>query len=206
MTKDRDPRTLEEAPVYKPATIGSRLRSRVLDSLLCTVACVGLLLAADWIVLSGFGVGFVSVGVLESDPPQLSVGIRTLAMPDSDFWAVVFLLYWPIVLLVPILLYEVPLIALRGQTAGKMLNNARVVAIKTGKAPGWGRSFARWAVLGLPLLVPFGVVLTLVIAASPLFSADRRGWHDRIAGTMVVYHPCDEADACLHRERGSDVS
>lgn len=195
MTEDRDRRIPEGVLDCDPSRISSRVRARIFDSLLHTVAGVGLLFAADWIVLSGFLIDFISIGVAESDPPQLRAGIRTLAIPDSDLWATIFLLYWPVVFLVPILLYEIPLIALRGQTPGKMLNTARVVAIKDGNPPGWGRSSTRWAVLWLPLLIPFGVVLTLVVAASPLLAADRRGWHDRIAGTMVVASRPGEACA-----------
>ena len=205
MTDDRDLGTLEEASDPHPSGVGNRARARIVDSLLYMVACAGLLFAADLVVLSGFGVGFISVGVLYPDPLQLSVGIRTLALPDSDLWATIFLLYWPIVILVPMLLYEVPLVALRGQTPGKILGRVKVVAVMDGNPPGWGRSCTRCAVLCLPLLVPFGVVLSLVIAMSPLFSPDRRGWHDRIAGTTVVDDPCDEPNACPHRERGSDV-
>ncbi len=170
----------------RPVTIGTRIRARVVDSLLYLAAGIGLLIAADWFVLPGFGVQFSSLGVRDSDPPQLSAGYRTLAIPDSDLWAAVFLLYWPIVFLVPALLYEVPMVALRGQTPGKILNNMNVVAFEDGRPPGWGRSCARWAVLWVPLFIPLGVVLTLLIASSPLFDPDRRGWHDRIAGTMVV--------------------
>jgi uncharacterized RDD family membrane protein YckC len=44
----------------------------------------------------------------------------------------------------------------------------------------------RWAVLYLPLLVPFGVLFTLLAGVSPRFDVRRRGWHDKVAGTMVV--------------------
>ena len=190
MINGSDHQELADALDCGSVTIGTRIRARVVDSLLYLAAGIGLLIAADWFVLPGFGVQFSSLGATDSDPPQLSAGFRTLAIPDSDLWAAVFLLYWPIVFLVPVLLYEVPLIALRGQTPGKILNNVKVVAFEDVRPPGWGRSCTRWAVLWVPLFIPLGVVLTLLIAISPLVDPDRRGWHDRIAGTMVVSgHP-----------------
>ena len=183
MINGSDGQELADALDCSPVTIGTRIRARVVDSLLHLAAGIGLLFAAAWYVLPGFGVEFFYLG---GSSYELWAGFRTLAIPDSDLWAAVFLLYWPIVFLVPVLLYEVPLIALRGQTPGKMLNNVNVVAFEDGGPPGWGRSCARWAVLWVPLFIPFGVVLTLLIAISPLFAPDRRGWHDRIAGTMVV--------------------
>ena len=186
MSSSYDPVKLKEVSYYSPTRIGNRIRARVVDSLIYLAAGIGLLWSAAWLVLPFFDIQFISVGVADSNPPQLSAGIRTLAIPDSDLWATIFLLYWPTVFLVPILLYEVPLVALRGQTPGKALNNLKVVAIKDGQPPGWGRSCTRWAVLCLPLPIPFGAVLTLLIAVSPLFDPDRRGWHDKAAGTTVV--------------------
>ncbi|WP_420612977.1 RDD family protein [Candidatus Spongiisocius sp.] len=180
MINGSDDQELADALDCSPVTIGTRIRARVVDSLLHLAAGIGLLFPAGWFA------GFFYMGATDTIPPYRWAGFRTLAIPDSDLWAAVFLLYWPIVFLVPILLYEVPLIALRGQTPGKMLNNVNVVAFEDGGPPGWGRSCARWAVLWVPLFIPFGVVLTLLIAISPLFAPDRRGWHDRIAGTMVV--------------------
>ena len=174
MSSSYDPAKLKEVSYYSPTRIGNRIRARVVDSLIYLAAGIGLLWSAAWLVLPFFDIQFISVGVADSDPPQLSAGIRTLAIPDSDLWATIFLLY------------EVPLVALRGQTPGKALNNLKVVAIKDGQPPGWGRSCTRWAVLCLPLLIPFGAVLTLLIAVSPLFDPDRRGWHDKAAGTTVV--------------------
>lgn len=190
MTNGSNHQQSTDVPDRSAVTIGTRIRARIVDSLLYLAAGIGLLIAADWFVLPGFGVQFSSLGATDSDPPQLSAGFSTLAIPDSDLWAAVFLLYWPIVFLVPVLLYEVPLVAFRGQTPGKMLNNVKVVAFEDGGPPGWGRSCTRWSVLWVPLFIPLGVVLTLLIAISPLFDPDRRGWHDRLSGTMVVSgHP-----------------
>ena len=108
---------------------------------------------------------------------------------ESDFWWTVSVLHITIiVVLVSVVIYELPLVALRGETIGKILAKTRVVCIGNGRAPGWKRSGIRWIVLYLPLLaVPIiGVLVFLLTAVSPLFDPQRRGWHDKAAGTIVV--------------------
>lgn len=99
-----------------------------------------------------------------------------------------FGLHMVIIGLVIIFIYELPLTALLGQTAGKILIKARVVCINNGRVPGWKKAGIRWMALYLPLLaLPIiGIPIFLLTAASPFFNQQRRGWHDKIAGTIVV--------------------
>lgn len=99
-----------------------------------------------------------------------------------------FGLHMVIIGLVIIFIYELPLTALLGQTAGKILTKARVVGINNGQVPGWKKASIRWMALYLPLLaLPIiGIPIFLLTAASPFFNQQRRGWHDKIAGTIVV--------------------
>ena len=67
-----------------------------------------------------------------------------------------------------------------GATPGKMAVGARIVDAKTGAAPSTGRLVARYVgylVSMLPLFLGFAWI-----------AIDRRkqGWHDKIAGTVVV--------------------
>ncbi|HZM37005.1 MAG TPA: RDD family protein [Burkholderiales bacterium] len=67
-----------------------------------------------------------------------------------------------------------------GATPGKMAVGARIVDAKTGGAPSTGRLIARYAaylVSMLPLFLGFAWI-----------AIDRRkqGWHDKIAGTVVI--------------------
>ena len=67
-----------------------------------------------------------------------------------------------------------------GATPGKMAVGARIVDARTGAAPSTGRLVARYAgylVSMLPLFLGFAWI-----------AIDRRkqGWHDKIAGTVVV--------------------
>jgi len=67
-----------------------------------------------------------------------------------------------------------------GQTLGKMVAGVRVLADDSDNAPDLGRSVLRAAVW-LVLALPAGLGLL-----SATFSPDRRGLHDRFAGTRVV--------------------
>jgi len=67
-----------------------------------------------------------------------------------------------------------------GQTLGKMATGIRVVSAEPGASLDLGRAFLRelmWLVLAVPAGIGF---------VPALFSTDRRGLHDRFAGTRVV--------------------
>jgi uncharacterized RDD family membrane protein YckC len=67
-----------------------------------------------------------------------------------------------------------------GRTVGKWLLGLAVVDVRTGAAPSLGRSivrFAAYALSALPLYLGYLWVL----------GPERRGWHDRISRTAVVY-------------------
>ena len=67
-----------------------------------------------------------------------------------------------------------------GQTIGKMLTGIRVVAAEPGESLDLGRSFQR-TLAWVFMLLPAGLGLL-----SALLSPERRGLHDRFAGTKVV--------------------
>ncbi len=77
------------------------------------------------------------------------------------------------------LVYHVVFVGGCGQTPGAMALGIAVVS-RAGAVPGYGRAFARW----------FGSVVsavTLGLASLPfIFSRDRRGLPDRLAGTVIV--------------------
>ncbi|GAB1643425.1 RDD family protein [Krasilnikovia sp. MM14-A1259] len=90
--------------------------------------------------------------------------------------------------------YEVPAIANRGQTLGKRLMQVKVVRLENTDQLGFGRSFRRWARLGL--WTPFwgcyglGLLLQFIDSVSPLFDARlRQALHDKTAQTVVVALP-----------------
>lgn len=89
--------------------------------------------------------------------------------------------------------YEVPLTAVRGRTIGKATARCAVIALD-GAPPGWVRSAVRWGVMAavpvlLDRLLPTGpsTVVSLACVFGPaLVDDERRGLHDRVAGTRVV--------------------
>lgn len=80
-----------------------------------------------------------------------------------------------------------------GQTIGKMLTGIRVMAAEPGETLDLGRACQRtllWAFMVLP--VGLGLL-------SALLSPERRGFHDRLAGTRVVRHSLLNASAGAQR-------
>lgn len=78
------------------------------------------------------------------------------------------------------LLYYWLFIGLKGQTPGKMLVGARVVD-EQGRIPGLWKAFLRE--------IPGKIVSTVFLFIGYLwiaFDEKKQGWHDKIAGTVVV--------------------
>jgi uncharacterized RDD family membrane protein YckC len=65
-------------------------------------------------------------------------------------------------------------------TPGKMLIGARIVDATTGQAPGWLRYAGRYAAY-LVSIVPAGLGLFSIGV-----DRQKRGWHDKLAGTVVI--------------------
>lgn len=65
-------------------------------------------------------------------------------------------------------------------TPGKWLVGARIVDAESGDRPSPAQLVIRWAGY-LPAVLPFGAGLFWVA-----FDARKRGWHDKLAGTVVV--------------------
>lgn len=86
--------------------------------------------------------------------------------------------------------YTIVPTAVLGQTLGKIAVGTRVVVEEDGTLPGWRRSALRWALPGLAGRLPVvGLGVSLAIMASLVWDPRRRGFHDRLAGTIVVRVP-----------------
>lgn len=111
--------------------------------------------------------------------------------PDHELWVLTRLA--AITPMVMAFLYEIPLVALCGQTVGKMLTRVQVVRFDNRQLPGWGRSARRWLVLYGPMLIPIiGWFITLLIYfVSSKRDPNGRALHDRIAGTIVIASTAD---------------
>ena len=83
--------------------------------------------------------------------------------------------------------YEVTMIALKGQTVGKMATSVKVIRADNGQLPGWGKSIGRWIIPTLLNIIPFvGWILALLCYVSLTWDKVRQGWHDKAAATLVV--------------------
>jgi uncharacterized RDD family membrane protein YckC len=85
-------------------------------------------------------------------------------------------------------LYEVPLVWRRGWTVGKRVLGLRVARLDDGATPGLWPSTVRYGIPGLIVTVPSPVVasLAVLVVLSAGWNPRRQGFHDRMAGTVVV--------------------
>ena len=146
----------------KVATIGQRALARILDAVILGVA---------YGILSALGVGAVAQSV---DPVTGEVSGGGIAAALGAYVLVLFLG----------ILYEVVMIALKGQTLGKMIMGVKVVKQVNGEIAGWGPSFIRYIIPALASAITCGLGGILVYV-SRLFDKTGRmqGWHDNAATT-----------------------
>jgi uncharacterized RDD family membrane protein YckC len=90
--------------------------------------------------------------------------------------------------------YEIVLVALRGQTVGKMVMGTCIIDRESGALPYLGQATTRWlvviagsvAAIGLPLLEPIVPIYAIVVLGPILRGPLHRGLHDRASGTIVT--------------------
>lgn len=168
--------------VVKLATVGQRALARILDSLI-----VGL----------GLGVILTIVAVIAG---AIAAGSSTGT--DEEFAAGVFsgvglFIGAALISVLVIYAYEAVMIGFWGATLGKMIMKVKVVKPRNGAVPGIGSGLVRYLIPGLVAflfsLIPFAGVFLGEIGAIICFlsatfdsSGRRQGWHDKIAGTVVV--------------------
>ncbi len=169
-----DPRTDRYAPVPEPVELDMRPGRAEIDEAREPVLELGVASGMERVV-SG-AIDLVFVGLIQLTLFYLTthlVAQRVGALPRSALVAMglvgavmaasYFLFFW----------------SLSGQTLGKLLTGSRVVD-RRGGALGFGRAALRLAaalVAALPLGAGFIGLWT---------DRERRGWHDRIAGTKVI--------------------
>jgi len=98
------------------------------------------------------------------------------ALPDMASWFMI--LYWGVVVIVTAL-YFTCFVAITGQTPGKMVLGLKVVPLEDGIMT-FGMAFLRWT--GYIVSTLFFYLGFIWIA----FDSRKQGWHDKIAGTVVV--------------------
>ena len=98
------------------------------------------------------------------------------------------------------------LLGTRGTSPGKAAYGLRVVDPASGRPIGVGRALLRTGILGVSTLPTFGLgTATLAWTALEDPSRERRGWHDRKAGSIVVDVRPVEVVAAVEDERPRHV-
>ncbi|MDE0121728.1 MAG: RDD family protein [bacterium] len=157
--------TLGNGEVRDLASPGKRLVARIIDIAIITVVAAFLAI-----------VGFAGA-VLGSETDEDALALTAI------FAGFAGLALFSIIALV----YEPTLIALRGQTLGKMAMSIVVVRAEDGEVPGWGKAIGRWILPGLLSLIPVaGGLLALLVYLSLLWDDRRQGWHDKMGTTVVI--------------------
>ena len=126
-------------------------------------------------------------GILLAAAAAIALAVLFNLLADDELAVLVAILLAVLVFWVVTILYEVSMIAVLGQTLGKKWAGVKVVRADDGAAPGWGKSFVRWLIPHVVLLIPIlGQVAMLLVYISPLFTPTRQGWHDMAASTAVL--------------------
>jgi uncharacterized RDD family membrane protein YckC len=108
---------------------------------------------------------------------------------DSDWGVISLLVLSAAIFVATVGIYEIVFVAWRGQTPGKMIARLRVVRWGTGAGVGPIRAGVRLLPLATAVIPVFGYLVALVAYGSLFFDENGRGWHDRLAGTVVVMVP-----------------
>ncbi|RZT28755.1 putative RDD family membrane protein YckC [Kribbella sp. VKM Ac-2569] len=154
----------------KVATIGSRALARIIDSVV-----LGIIVSLLSLLMFG-GITASSSGI-NDDGTASDGAIAGMFASLFGFFAITA---------VVMVGYELAMIAVKGQTVGKMIMGIKVVRSSDGQVPGWGPSFMRWL---LPLIgYALCYVGEILVYLSPLFdnSGRAQGWHDKAANTLVI--------------------
>jgi putative multiple sugar transport system permease protein len=108
--------------------------------------------------------------------------------------------------------YQVIQLGSTGYSIGKQAMGLRALSVETGLPVGWQKSLTRYAVLWVSWVIPLLGPLAFYASAIVDEGGQRRGWHDKIAGTVVydVRQGFDPAEAKVPtktlRDRGGPLS
>lgn len=150
------------------ASPGARLGARIIDGVIIIVVALVIFFV---ILAQAIGTASGDSTATDDEAAAFAVGIilATLALVAAGA------------------IYEVTMIALKGQTLGKMATSVKVIRADNGLLPGWGKSIGRWIIPAVLGFVPFvGWLLSSLVYISLTWDRARQGWHDKAAATLVV--------------------
>ena len=126
-------------------------------------------------VAAAIGLGTAATGTLSADGTMTSEQVAVLGV--TAFLALTIV---GIALLAITVLYFVVLWVKRGATIGQSILGLRVARERDGGPIGWGAAILRY----IMLMIGFWIFYLGVIWVA--FEPRKRGWHDMVAGTLVV--------------------
>lgn len=163
----------------KLASIGQRALGRILDYvLICIVEGIVIAIITAILVSSAAS---ASATAQDGSSDGAAAGLAAGGVGGAFLLGLLFVLV--------IYAYETVCIGVWGQTLGKKIAGVKVVKAVNGNNPGIGWGLVRYLIPGLCGLVPFvGFILPLVCFLSATFDGQgrRQGWHDKVAGTLVI--------------------
>jgi uncharacterized RDD family membrane protein YckC len=148
------------------ATLGDRLVAAILDGVIAMLLMIPMFI--------GIAMSTPTNAEVSNQPPELS--------PVS-----MGLIGLSVLMLIGMIIYNLVLLATRGQTLGKKLKGIRIVTYPDGANPGGVktillRGFVNGFIGAVPLIGPIYTIVDICF----IFREDRRCIHDLIAGTQVV--------------------
>jgi uncharacterized RDD family membrane protein YckC len=155
----RDINAIDQRPL-RPAGFFIRFLAYSIDNLL--LGLLSLLLAiVAYVILerSGIRIGF--------EPDEFARWLWLLFVLPNTALSCLYFIYFH---------------AVTGQTVGKLMCGLHVVTADGNRPLGWGRSVARCFGYFLSSFMYLGFLWVL-------FNRRKRGWHDYLAGTVVVHGP-----------------
>lgn len=178
------PRFGDYQPIYRGRKETVAGRSLVVPGRKLTVAGRNVALASPWRRLGARIIDIIVVGAL-----YFSVSYALLGY-DWDVSNIGLFLTAAAMGAAIEVAYEVTLVATRGQTLGKMATKIKVIRAGDGQLPGWNSSLRRWSIPGLTRFIPHiwvGTLVAWLCYLSLTWGRNHRGWHDMVAGTIVVW-------------------
>ena len=176
-----------EPPPMQPAGMWRRAAARAIDTL-----CMLMLCALAWLAMGTVAAILAMSGLLDPfGTDEAGVGVMLIVAMVG------------LALMLPYC-YEVVSTARTGQTVGKKTMGVVVIRVGSHRSRFWARwalphlvglvaayagaSVGLWAFGTIGLLVGIGSGLLgwMPVYTSALWDKDRRGWHDKVAGTIVV--------------------
>ena len=150
---------IDQFPV-RPAGFFIRVLAYSIDSLLLALLTLVLTVAACAILK-------LNVTSISRDPEELMRWVWLLFILPNTMLSCMYFIYFH---------------AVTGQTVGKLVCGLHVVKAAGARPLGWGRSIVRCVGYFLSSFLYMGFLWVA-------FNRKKRGWHDYLAGSMVVYGP-----------------